>query len=125
MGALLVTGTAAQADWNSSHNAGFLNGSQTSLSVHVPIDVSGNALAIGGFASANSNGDSAANKASAKASHKKGKNGGAMANSNGGGWSTGYNAGILNGGQTNVSVSAPITVCGNAIAIFGFASASC
>jgi hypothetical protein len=134
MGALLVTGTAAQADWNTGYNAGLLNGNQTSVSVRVPVNVSNNALAIGGFASAHGNGDSSANGAGAasmgghKKHHKGGgamSNGGAMANGGGGSWSSGPNAGVLNGNQTAISVDVPITVCGNAIAIFGFASASC
>ena len=128
MGALLVTGTAAQADWTTGYNAGLLNGNQTSVSVRVPVNVSNNALAIGGFASAHGNGDSSANGAGAASmgGHKKHhKGGGAMSTGGGGNWTSGPNAGVLNGNQTDISVDVPITVCGNAIAIFGFASASC
>jgi len=136
MGALLVTGTAAQADWTTGYNAGLLNGNQTSVSVRVPVNVSNNALAIGGFASAHGNGDSSADAAGASMGSHKGKHhkgggamsngsGGAMSNGGGGNWSSGPNAGVLNGNQTAISVDVPITVCGNAIAIFGFASASC
>ena len=149
MGALLVTGTAAQADWNSGPNAGLLNGNQTSVNVQVPINVCGNALALGGFASASCGGGSSAdgsgqsagamssghrhrrhhggNGSSNGGSSNGGSSNGGSANGAGGGnnWNTGPNAGLLNGNQTSVSVGVPITVCGNAIAVFGFASASC
>ncbi len=39
--------------------------------------------------------------------------------------STGPNAGIGTGNQVSNTVQAPVSVCGNAIAIGGFASASC
>src|SRR6185312_2125294 len=50
---------------------------------------------------------------------------GAWANANGGNWTSGYNAGVLNGNQTSTTVQVPINVCGNAVAILGFASANC
>ena len=43
----------------------------------------------------------------------------------GGGMYSGYNAGFGNGNQYSSVFQAPISVCGNAIAIAGFASASC
>jgi hypothetical protein len=46
----------------------------------------------------------------------------------GGGWGgmySGYNAGFGNGNQFSSVIQAPTSVCGNAIAIAGFASASC
>lgn len=50
-------------------------------------------------------------------------------NSYGGGWGggmySGYNAGFGNGNQYSSVIQAPVSVCGNAVAIFGFASASC
>jgi hypothetical protein len=36
-----------------------------------------------------------------------------------------YNAGFFSGNQFSSVVQAPISVCGNAVAIGGFASASC
>jgi hypothetical protein len=38
---------------------------------------------------------------------------------------SGYNAGFFNGNQYSYVQQTPISVCGNAIAVFGFASASC
>ncbi|GAA1036212.1 hypothetical protein GCM10009557_46330 [Virgisporangium ochraceum] len=43
----------------------------------------------------------------------------------GGGMWSGYNAGFGNGNQFSSVIQAPVSVCGNAIAIAGFASASC
>jgi hypothetical protein len=38
---------------------------------------------------------------------------------------SGPNAGILSGNQSSTVIQAPVSVCGNAVAIFGFASAQC
>lgn len=50
-------------------------------------------------------------------------------NGYGGGWGggmySGYNAGFGNGNQFSSVIQAPISVCGNSVAILGFASASC
>jgi hypothetical protein len=43
----------------------------------------------------------------------------------GGGMYSGYNAGFFNGNQYSFVYQRPTSVCGNAIAIFGFASAGC
>ena len=42
-----------------------------------------------------------------------------------GDWVTGYNAGIGNGNQTSFTFQAPINVCGNAVAVLGFANGRC
>ena len=162
VGGLLVTGTAAQADWTTGFNAGVLNGNQTSTTIQVPVNVCGNAIAVAGFASANCSGGAYANaggnwsgagngngnadangmsngyhrrhrhngsgNADANGSGSGMGNGmgaGAWANANGGNWTSGYNAGVLNGNQTSTTVQVPINVCGNAVAILGFANANC
>jgi hypothetical protein len=156
VGGLLVTGTAAQADWTTGFNAGVLNGNQTSTTIQVPVNVCGNAIAVAGFASANCSGGAYANangnwsgagngngsgNANANGYHRRhhhgsgnanangmgnGMGAGAWANANGGGnWTTGFNAGVLNGNQTSTTVQVPINVCGNAVAILGFANANC
>ena len=61
VGGLLVTGTAAQADWTTGFNAGLLNGNQTSTTVQVPVNVCGNAIAVAGFANASCSGGAYAN----------------------------------------------------------------
>src|SRR6185312_14298474 len=38
-------------------------------------------------------------------------------------WTSGYNAGVLNGNQFDTTLQAPINVSGNAIALLGFAGA--
>src|SRR4051812_6505487 len=40
-------------------------------------------------------------------------------------WTTGYNAGLLNGNQFDITLQVPVNVCGNSIAVLGFADASC
>jgi hypothetical protein len=164
VGGLLVTGTAAQADWTTGFNAGVLNGNQTSTTIQVPVNVCGNAIAVAGFASAicsggayanaggnwsgagNGNGNADANGMSNGYHRRHRHNGsgnadadangsgngmgngmgaGAWANANGGNWTSGYNAGVLNGNQTSTTVQVPINVCGNAVAVLGFANANC
>jgi hypothetical protein len=39
-------------------------------------------------------------------------------------WS-GFNSGFLSGNQVSNTVQVPVSVCGNAISVLGFASASC
>src|SRR3954467_9979057 len=59
-GFLLVGGTAAHADWHSGPNAGIGTGNQLGNVLQIPIDISGNAVAVGGFANAQSTGGAAA-----------------------------------------------------------------
>src|SRR3954452_10946345 len=40
-------------------------------------------------------------------------------------WTTGYNAGLLNGNQFDTTLQVPVNVCGNSIAVLGFADANC
>jgi hypothetical protein len=103
-------------DWTSGYNAGLLNGNQFDTTLQVPVNVSGNAIALLGFAGASSQGGAWAVKgesaqtesATTEASH-----------------TTGYNAGLLNGNQFDTTLQVPINLCGNSIAILGFSSASC
>jgi hypothetical protein len=43
----------------------------------------------------------------------------------GSGMYSGYNAGFFNGNQFSYVYQRPTSICGNSIAIFGFASSSC
>jgi hypothetical protein len=43
----------------------------------------------------------------------------------GGGMYSGFNAGFFNGNQYSSVYQSPTSICGNSIAIFGFASAGC
>src|SRR5690349_11730666 len=114
-GILLVSGGHAYADWTTGYNAGLLDGNQLDTKLQVPVDVSGNALGLLGFANAQSGGGAVANTESATTE---------SANSTEA-WTTGYNAGILNGNQLSNTIQLPINVCGNSIAVLGFADASC
>src|SRR5262249_57732349 len=110
------------------------------------VNVCGNSIAVLGFANASCGGGAVANTGGMVA-HDGGEStmlerrhhngggataagangwGGASANSTGGGdWTTGYNAGVLNGNQASTTIQVPIDLCGNAIAVAGFSSASC
>ncbi|MEV8516145.1 chaplin family protein, partial [Dactylosporangium sp. NPDC051484] len=99
-------------DWTSGYNAGVLNGNQLDTTLQAPINISGNAIALLGFAGASGRGGAWAVN-------------GESASTTGSNHITGYNAGLLNGNQFNTTLQVPVNVCGNAIAILGFASANC
>ncbi|GAA2633919.1 hypothetical protein GCM10010399_78050 [Dactylosporangium fulvum] len=40
-------------------------------------------------------------------------------------WDSGPNVGFFNGNQSSTTVQAPVNICGNSLAILGFASANC
>ncbi|MEV6925402.1 chaplin family protein [Dactylosporangium sp. NPDC051485] len=99
-------------DWTSGYNAGLLNGNQLNTTAQLPINISGNAIGLLGFAGASSQGGAWAVKGeSAQATESN--------------HTTGYNAGLLNGNQADTTLQLPINLCGNSIAILGFASANC
>src|SRR6266508_2081817 len=108
-GFLLIGGAAAQAaDMTTGNNAGAGSGNQLGSVLQLPVDISGNAVGVAGFADASSKGGATA--------------------TNGGGTeslTTGYNSGVLSGNQLSNVVQVPISACGNAIAVLGFADASC
>ncbi|MEV0267550.1 chaplin family protein [Hamadaea sp. NPDC050747] len=113
-GALLATGTAAHADATlvSSDNVGILNGTQVLLPVQAPIDVCGNAVAVGGVAGAGCVGGSAAMLSPEWGwAHYQAK--------------SGPNIGIGNGTQVIAPIQIPVDVCGNAVAVLGQAYAGC
>ncbi|WP_238009692.1 chaplin family protein [Dactylosporangium sp. AC04546] len=102
-------------DWTSGFNVGALNGNQFDTTVQAPINVAGNSLALLGFSSASSAGGAwAVDTESARAESATTED-----------WTTGYNAGLLNGNQFDTTLQLPINLCGNSIAILGFSSASC
>jgi hypothetical protein len=111
-GFLLVSGTAAQADQVSGPNAGIASGNQLSSVLQLPIDISGNAVSVLGFADAASvGGAGAVNTESAPVTEA--------------GQVSGFNSGILSGNQVSSVVQVPVSVCGNSVAVLGFANASC
>ncbi|GAA1264788.1 hypothetical protein Psi02_63740 [Planotetraspora silvatica] len=84
-------------------------GNQLNLPITVPIDISGNAVAIAGDADASSKGGASV----------QGGNGGGISGRTSGAHS------ILGGNQANVPITAPINACGNAVSLFGNADAGC
>jgi hypothetical protein len=102
------------ADMVTGYNAGILTGNQVSSVIQAPIDVSGNAVSVLGFANARSGGGAAALNESATTESATTE-----------GMVSGFNAGILSGNQISNVVQVPISVCGNSIAVLGFANASC
>ena len=102
----------------SAQNRGFLNGTQVAVPVTVPVNVSGNAAAVAGKASAT--GVSANRVESSKIT----ENGWGGA----GGGSTDQvtfgNFGTLNGTQVAMPVTVPVNACGNSLALLGSAGST-
>ena len=109
VGGTVGTSAAQAADMNSGPNAGALTGNQLSSVLQVPVDVCGNAVAVGGFADASCEGGASAT------------NGGGSAEN----MTTGYNSGVASGNQVSSVIQVPISACGNAVSVLGFADASC
>ncbi|WP_242891697.1 chaplin [Actinomadura litoris] len=106
---------AASADPGGMHTSGMfsvLGGNQVYAPISVPVEVSGNAIAVLGVAQAGS-------KGGAHVSNARHGGGG------GGGMQTSGMFSILGGNQIYAPISAPINVCGNAVAVLGVAKAWC
>ncbi|WP_084546908.1 chaplin family protein [Glycomyces arizonensis] len=99
---------AESADVTTQRNVGLLSGNQLLAPIQAPIDVCGNAVAVGGVAGAGCEGGSEAEY-----------------NGPGGDLTSQDNVGLGNGNQLFAPIQAPVNVCGNAIAILGSAFASC
>ncbi|MER5422572.1 chaplin family protein, partial [Streptosporangium roseum] len=92
-----------------SGRSGVLAGNQVVAPITAPINVCGNAVAVLGKAFAGCKGGASVN------------NGGAGA----GGNRTSGRSGVLAGNQVVAPITAPINVCGNAVAVLGDAAAGC
>jgi hypothetical protein len=92
-------------------NKGALNGNTIAVPIQAPINVSGNAVGLFDDARAASRGGAAAHLDSARGSRSGGD--------------TTINKGVLNGNLIAVPIQVPVNVCGNAIAGFDDAEASC
>ncbi|GII52386.1 hypothetical protein Pth03_07750 [Planotetraspora thailandica] len=106
-GVMALGSGTAHADTSGDGSIG--GGNQLNLPITVPIDISGNAIAIAGDADASSRG------------------GASVTGGNGGGISgrTSGSHSILGGNQANVPITAPINACGNAVSLFGNSDAGC
>jgi len=109
LGAGPVLPGAALADTTSGASS-VLGGNQVNAPISAPIDVSGNAVAVAGNSAASSNG---------------GARTGGGTGGTGSGQATSGKSSVGGGNQVNAPISAPVNVCGNAVAIVGTAQASC
>ncbi|MFC4057232.1 chaplin family protein [Planomonospora corallina] len=109
LGALSLGSGTAYAD-DTSGNGSILGGNQLSIPITLPIDISGNAVSVIGKSAAHSEGG---------ASVQQSGQGGA------GGNRTSGDGSILGGNQVVAPITAPVNVCGNAVAVIGGAKAGC
>ncbi|NUR71948.1 MAG: DUF320 domain-containing protein [Hamadaea sp.] len=100
----------------SSDNFGLLNGTQLRALLQAPIDACGNAIGVGGSATAWCVGGSSAKVESAALE---------SARTEGATLTSTQNVGLLNGTQVLAPIQIPIDVCGNAIGVLGGATAGC
>ena len=105
-----------------SGNGSILGGNQVNAPVSVPVDVCGNSVAAAGGAISGCRGG-----ASVGGTTRHSRDSGSSA---GGTSSPSYertsgNGSILGGNQVNAPVSAPINLCGNALALLGESGAAC
>ncbi|MGH3342944.1 MAG: chaplin family protein [Carbonactinosporaceae bacterium] len=106
-GLLILSGSAAVAGAGSgsANDGGVLSGNDTDVAVNAPVTACGNAVAVAGRS---------------RAGCEPGSSGGAHAGSSSRGAE-----GVLSGNDTDVAVNAPVTACGNAVAVAGDAKARC
>ncbi|MEU8340967.1 chaplin family protein [Spirillospora sp. NPDC048832] len=90
-----------------SGDGGVLSGNQIEAPVSVPVDVSGNGVAVLGIGHATSHGGAKVDKRHA------------------GGQKTSGAHGVASGNQLNAPISAPVNICGNSVAVIGKADAGC
>ncbi|SDJ94624.1 chaplin family protein [Nonomuraea jiangxiensis] len=109
-GAHVKNGGRGAGGNRTSGNAGVLSGNQAVAPITAPINVCGNAAAVLGASEAHC-------KGGAHAWPHRGVGGG--------GNRTSGRAGVLAGNQVVAPITAPINVCGNAVAVLGDAAAGC
>ncbi|MBX6382664.1 MAG: DUF320 domain-containing protein [Microbispora sp.] len=102
----LGSGTAF-ADTDGSHSV--LGGNQVGIPVTLPIDISGNSIAVVGGSRASSLGGATAQGAGVDAGQNKTSGAGS----------------ILGGNQVVAPINVPVNVCGNAVSVIGRSDASC
>ncbi|MBG0814464.1 chaplin family protein [Planomonospora sp. ID82291] len=105
----LGTGTAFADDTSGDGSIG--GGNQVNLPITLPIDISGNSVAVIGESEAGSVGGASV--------EQSGKGSGA------GGNRTSGERSILGGNQVVAPITAPVNVCGNAVAVIGRSAAGC
>ncbi|WP_327088746.1 chaplin family protein [Nonomuraea sp. NBC_01738] len=109
-GASVVNEDKGGIPGKTSGNSSVLGGNQVNAPISAPVNACGNAVSLFGSAEAGCKGG---------ATVKNSGKGGA------GGNKTSGDSSILGGNQVTAPISAPINACGNALAIFGDATAGC
>ncbi|QYC45802.1 hypothetical protein Nocox_41300 [Nonomuraea coxensis DSM 45129] len=109
-GATAVEGRGNGIPNRTSGNASVGGGNQINVPITAPVNACGNAVSLIGVSDAGCKGGATA--------RTQGRGGA-------GGNRTSGNASVLGGNQVTAPITAPINVCGNAIAIFGAATAGC
>ncbi|MFD0905471.1 chaplin family protein [Actinomadura sediminis] len=110
-----TTGAVANADMRTSGNFSVLGGNQVYLPISIPVDVSGNSVAVLGASQAYSKGGAEVENAR-HGGHGHGR---------GGGMETSGNFSIGGGNQVKAPISIPVNVCGNSVAVLGLSQAFC
>ncbi|MBO4269560.1 chaplin family protein [Microbispora triticiradicis] len=107
VGVMALGSGTAFADTDGSHSV--LGGNQADIPVILPIDISGNAVAVVGESHGSSLGGAAVQGAGQGAGRNRTSGAGS----------------VLGGNQVVAPITAPIDVCGNAVAVLGEAGAGC
>ncbi|MEU8108409.1 chaplin family protein [Nonomuraea muscovyensis] len=105
--AVMSFGGTAVADTSGDHSIG--GGNQVDVPISLPIDISGNSVGVVGESRASSRGGASVDD----------QRGGGIPNRTSG------DSSILGGNQVNAPISAPVNACGNAVSVFGGATAGC
>ncbi|MES9538794.1 chaplin family protein [Actinomadura sp. NPDC000600] len=111
-GAKVVQNGGGAAQQTTSGTGGVGSGNQVDAPISVPVNACGNGVAVLGIAQAGCTGG-------AKVKNTGGQDTGT------GGQVTDGKAGVLSGNQVKAPISAPVDVCGNAVAVIGQAVAGC
>jgi hypothetical protein len=124
--ALALTGQGAAQASTTTGNGSVGSGNQLVLPVSIPIDLCGNVLAALGLGHAQCTGGAVASGAPSGAAGSTGTGRVEQAApQNTGSTGTSGTGGVLSGNQIVVPITIPVTVCGNAAALLGTATASC
>jgi ChpA-C len=128
--ALALTGQgAAQASTvgTTTGNGSVGSGNQLVLPISVPIDLCGNVIAALGLGRAQCTGGAAVASGAPSSTASSTGTGKVeqAAPQNTGSTGTSGTGGVLSGNQISVPITIPVTVCGNAAALLGTATASC
>ncbi|MFD0883986.1 chaplin family protein, partial [Streptosporangium algeriense] len=101
LGVMSLGSGTALADTDGGHSVG--GGNQIQAPITLPVDISGNAAAVGGKSTAVSQGGASATETGRKP----------------GGNTTSGRSSVLGGNQVNAPITAPVNACGNAISLAG------